>query len=71
MSNPVPIELQAKITHWRHAAATNSLTLEEMKEAVKYLRAGRVTAMAAAGAAKRKTAIKVIPNADDLLSEME
>ena len=71
MSNPVPLELQAKISSWRLRAADGSLTLDEMKEAILHLRAGRVTAAAASATAKRKKAIVEIPKADDLLSEME
>ena len=44
MSSPVPLELQAKIADWRLRAADGTLTLEEMKEGVRYLRAGRVSA---------------------------
>ena len=71
MSNPVPLELQAKISSWRLRAAENSLTIEEMREAVKYLRAGRVAAANASAATKRKKAIAEIPYASDMLNELE
>lgn len=74
MSNgPVPLELQAKIADWRLRAAEGTLTLEEMKEAVKYLRAGRFAAAqaSATSATKRKKAITEVPSADDLLGELE
>jgi len=75
MSTPVPLELQSKIAGWRLRAAEGTLTLEEMKEAVIYLRAGRLSAAGAAAATKRSTAAgakkTVIGNSDDLLSELE
>ena len=71
MSSPVPIELQSKIEHWRKGAAENTLSIEEMKEAIVHLRAGRLAAAAASAPAKRKKAIAEIPSADDLLSELE
>lgn len=73
MSSPIPLELQAKISSWRLRAADGTLTLEEMKEAVKYLRAGRLgAATAAASAARtRKKAIAEIPSAGDMLNELE
>lgn len=71
MSDPVPLELQSKIANWRLRAAEKTLTLEEMKEAVIYLRAGRVNAASTAAATKRKKAVAVIPSADDMLSDLE
>jgi hypothetical protein len=75
MSIPVPLELQSKIAGWRLRAAEGTLTLEEMKEAVVYLRAGRLSAAGAAAATKRASAAgakkTVINNSDDLLSELE
>jgi len=75
MSAPVPLELQAKISGWRLKAAEGTLTLEEMKEAIIYLRAGRMSAAASANTARRASAAgakkTVISNSDDLLSELE
>lgn len=73
MSNPVPLELQAKIATWRIKAAEGTLTLEEMKEGIILLRAGRCTAaVAAQSAAKtRKRAIAEIPSADDMLADLD
>lgn len=75
MSTPVPLELQAKIASWRLRAADGTLTLDEMKEAIVYLRAGRMSAATAAVATKRASAAgakkTVISNSDDLLSELE
>lgn len=64
-------EAQQKIADWRRRAATNELTLEEMKEAIIYLRAGRLAAATQTAAAKRKKAIAEIPHADDMLGELE
>jgi len=71
MNSPVPLDLQAKIALWRQRAATGDLTEEEMREAVRYLREGRLAAATSAAAAKRKRAIAAIPSAADLLGGME
>lgn len=71
MADPVPLELQSKIANWRLRAAEKTLTLEEMKEAIVYLRAGRVNAASTAAATKRKKAIATIPSADDMLLDLE
>ena len=73
MSEVVPLELQSKIADWRLRAAEGSLSLDEMKEAVKYLRAGRFAASqaSAASSSKRKKAIAEIPSAGDMLDELE
>ena len=72
MSSPIPLELQSKIAAWRIAATEGTLSLEEMKEGIKLLRAGRLQAAVAAseGTRKRKAAIAVIPSADDMLAEL-
>ena len=70
-ASPVTLEMQAKLAEWRKKSAEGTITLEEMKEAIIALRAGRLAAGAAASVAKRKAAAKVIPNADDLLDEIE
>jgi len=70
-TSPVTLEMQAKLAEWRKKSAEGTLTLEEMKQAIVELRAGRQAAGAAASVAKRKAAAKVIPNADDLLDEIE
>ena len=63
-------ETQAKIAMWRSKAAEGTLTQEEMKEAILVLRGDRLSAAKASDSAKRKTAIKNIPSADDLLGEL-
>lgn len=71
MSTPViSVELEFKIKQWRQKAVDGTLTLDEMKEAILALRAGRLSAMEAAGksasspAGKKK---KAVVNAQDLL----
>lgn len=71
MSELIGPELQQKIADWRRRAALNELTLDEMKEAIIYLRAGRLAAATASATSKRKKAIAEIPHADDMLSELE
>jgi hypothetical protein len=63
-------EITAKISLWRQKAIAGSLSLEETKEAVAYLRGERKAAAQATTAAKRTKAVKNIPTADDLLSEL-
>jgi len=71
MTSPVSPELSSKISDWRLRCAEGTMTEAEMLEAVKYLRAGRVAAAQSSTATKRKAAIKAIPNAADLLDEIE
>ena len=74
MSNPIPLELQSKIAAWRLKAAEGTLTLDEMKEAIVHLRAGRLSAAVAASSAKKVSASgakkTIISNSDDLLDEI-
>lgn len=71
MTIPVPLELQIKFAEWRRKAAEGTITLDEMKEAVLLVRAGRMAASAAAQSSKRTAAKKVIPNASELLDELD
>ncbi len=71
MTSPIPLDLQIKITEWRRKAAIGELTLEEMKEAVVHLRAGRMAASVAAQRVKRPAGKKIVVQADDLLGELE
>ena len=48
-----PAEFQMKLAEWREKARQNQLTVDEMREAILFLRAGRVHA--AATKAKRAT----------------
>ena len=67
MTTIVPPELQSKIDYWRAAAASGTLTRDDVKDFTRALREGRFAAAAASAATKRKTAIREIPHADDLL----
>ena len=71
MSGPISVELQSKLASWRLRAADGTLTLDEMKEAIRHLRADRHAAAAASSASKRKAAIAVIPSADDMLADLD
>lgn len=64
-------QLQSQIAIWRQKAADGTLTQEEMKEAVKAMRAGRISAAYASDGAKKKKAQQVVKHADDLLGELE
>lgn len=61
-----------QISEWRRKAADGSITLEEMREAIKVLRANRLTSLEAA--AKSKSRSKKTPaapvNAGDLLDQL-
>lgn len=72
MSELLSPELQSKIALWRQKANDGTLTLEEQKEAILLLRAGRKNALTAqaASASKTKKAKAAIPDADSLLDEL-
>lgn len=63
-------ETQAKISIYREKAAEGTLTLEEMKEAIKILREDRLAAHNASDASRAKRAKKEIRSADDLLKDL-
>lgn len=62
-------EIASKIATYRQRAAEKTLTLEELREAVKMLRAGRASATAAAKSSGKKTKAPV--NVDDLFAELD
>lgn len=68
--SPISPELQQRIAIWRQRAAAGELTLDEMKDAVKFLRAGRLAAAEAASSVRRKKAVVAIPHAQDMLADM-
>lgn len=71
MSNP-QLDLQMKVEEWRRKAREGTLTIEETREAIKVLRAGRSLIAAATGGSKTNRAAKAAkPSGDDLLSELE
>lgn len=71
MTNP-QLDLQMKVEEWRRKAREGTLTLEETRDAIKVLRAGRSLIAAATGGSKTNRAAKAAkPSGDDLLSELE
>jgi hypothetical protein len=68
-------ELNAKIAIWRQKQTEGTMTIEEYKEAILTLRAGRISAAIASETSKKKTAAakapKAVPRADDLLADLE
>lgn len=67
-------ELLNKLSTWRARAADGSLTIEEMREAVKVLRANRMSTAEAAAKSTKSGSKKKVPaapiNAEDLLSQL-
>jgi hypothetical protein len=63
-------ELASQVELWRMKIADKTITKEEMRQAVIHLRQGRLMAASSSAAAKKKVS-KAIPNADDLLADME
>ncbi|MDO8340815.1 MAG: hypothetical protein Q7T59_02495 [Candidatus Woesebacteria bacterium] len=70
MTDPT-FNLQLKVAEWRAKARAGTLTLEENKEAIKILRAGRALISQATGGSKSRTAKPPTKSGDDLLSELE
>jgi hypothetical protein len=62
------MDIQTKVQIWRQKCTNGTITLEEMREAISYLRADR---KAASAAAVKTKATKAKPNSDDLLKELE
>lgn len=69
-TSPATPEVQARIAAIRAKEAAGTLTLEDMKEAIQLIRAGRVSAARSSDAAKRTRAKKEIKSADALLDEL-
>lgn len=66
------VNLAVKVAEWRQKAREGTLSLEETKAGLKFLRAGRAVLAQATGGTKTKAAAKAVkPNGDDLLSELE
>jgi hypothetical protein len=65
-------ELMQKVALWRSKIMDNTITLDEMREAVQYLRADREKAAVASRPAKGKSSsTRPARSADDLLSDFE
>jgi hypothetical protein len=65
---PTP-EVQTKLAEYRQKSLENTITLEEMKDAIRLMRAQRM--MAASTAKKPSAARAPARSADELLSEFE
>lgn len=61
-------DVQIRISDLRQKALTNTISLEEMKEAIRFLRASR---MAAATAPKKSSSSKASKSGEELLSDLE
>jgi len=65
-------DVSAKMALWRQKARNNELTVEEMREAITVLRAGRLSAHTASAATKTRAASKKTPvDSDQLLGELD
>lgn len=62
------LTMNEKIDIWRQKAVAGTLSLEEMREAIAVLRAGRAKATTAA---KTKATSKKVINSEDLLGELD
>ena len=60
----VSLEIQQKVAEWREKARAGTLTLDEMKSAISYLRAERLAMPPA------KAKAKAVINTDDLFNEL-
>lgn len=71
MTYAVSPEMQTKIVDWRAKCLAGTITLDEMREAIKALRANRIAA-ATASAKSLKTGKKKAPaqSADSMLDEL-
>jgi hypothetical protein len=63
-------ELNAQIAVWRQAAIDNTLTLDQMKQAIVALRGGRVSAAIASSTSKAKKAPMQVQDSDSLMDEL-
>ena len=65
------LDLQLKVAEWRAKARAGTLTLEETREAIKVLRAGRAAVAQSTSGTKARKAKEPTKTGDDLLSELE
>jgi hypothetical protein len=63
-------ELQQRLINLRGKAVDGSLSIEEMKEAVRLMRGDRASAVKNSDSSRRKMAKAEIPDADSLLDEL-
>lgn len=71
MTSPISLELSQRVSEWRRKALDNTLTQDDMIEAVTLLRAGRMSAAVASQAARGRKAAVAAPSAESLLDEMD
>ncbi len=64
-------ELNAKIAVWRQSALDGTLTQDDLRQAIDALRGERRSASVASDKSRKAKAVREIPSADDLLSELE
>lgn len=65
------LELNAHVANWRQKALAGTITQDEMREAIKMLRAGRVSASHASAKSRGTRAAKAPVDVDDLLKELD
>lgn len=70
MASPISPELQSKLSIWRQKAADGTLSMDELKEAVAFLRSDRKAAAVSSPAKKTAKAKAAIPDADTLMKEL-
>lgn len=64
-------ELQSKVEEWRQKALVGTLTQDEMREAIIFLRSSRVAAAKTSAASKERKAAKAPVDSEALLGELE
>ena len=69
----MPEPLATQLESWKEKAINGTITIDELIEAIKVLRANRLSAGIAQSRARatKATATKVIPNADDLFADLK
>lgn len=63
-------EIESRIASLRREATTRELTLDEMREVIRLLREGRLSAHHASATARKAKAKVDIPSANDLLGDL-
>lgn len=64
-------EVTMQIQIWRQRAREGTLTQDEMREAIKLMRADRVSAAETSAKSKAKKAPTAVVSGDDLLKQLE
>lgn len=71
MPTPYTPETLSRIAILKAKLEDSTITMEEMREAVRLLRRDRLSAQTASEAGRRAKAKAIIPSADDMLNELE